>query len=46
MISIRSELARDIPHREALLDEAFGIDRHEKTCERIRENRMPAKVFR
>lgn len=43
MITIRSEMARDIPHREALLDEAFGIDRHEKTCERIRENRMPAK---
>ncbi|MBM3636992.1 MAG: N-acetyltransferase [Alphaproteobacteria bacterium] len=43
MISIRSELMRDITQREALLDEAFGMDRHEKTCERLREGRMPAR---
>lgn len=43
MITIRSELMRDIQQREALLDEAFGMDRYEKTCERNRENRMPAK---
>ena len=43
MITIRSELMRDITQREALLDDAFGIDRHEKTCERLRENRMPAR---
>ena len=43
MTIIRSETARDVSAREALLDDAFGFDRHEKTCERIRENRMPAK---
>lgn len=43
MITIRSEMARDIPQREALLDEAFGMDRHEKTCERLRQSRMAAK---
>lgn len=43
MISIRSETARDVSAREVLLDEAFGMDRHEKTCERLRENRMPAR---
>jgi predicted N-acetyltransferase YhbS len=43
MITIRSELVRDVCAREELLDEAFGVDRHEKTCERLRENRRPAK---
>lgn len=45
MITIRSELARDVTAREALLDDAFGFERHEKTCERLRESRMPAKGF-
>ncbi len=43
MITIRSEHARDIKEREALLDDVFGIERHEKTCERLREGRIPAR---
>jgi predicted N-acetyltransferase YhbS len=43
MITVRSEHARDVKAREILLDEAFGIERHEKTCERLREGRVPAR---
>lgn len=43
MISIRSEQSRDVSAREVLLDDVFGFDRHEKTCERLREGRMPAQ---
>ena len=43
MISIRTEQSRDLLAREALLDDAFGFDRREKTCERLREGRIPAK---
>ena len=43
MTTIRSETARDVSAREALLDDAFGFYRHEKTCELLRENRMPAR---
>ena len=39
---IREETPRDIPAREALLDRAFGAERGRKTCERLRENRLPA----
>jgi len=42
MITIREENAADFSAREALLDEAFGIERFEKTCERLREGRLPA----
>ena len=43
MITIRSEHARDIKAREALLDDVFGIERHAKTCERLREGRLPVR---
>ncbi len=42
VLSIRPETAADIPAREALLDAAFGPARHLKTCERLREGRLPA----
>jgi predicted N-acetyltransferase YhbS len=42
MISIRHERPADINAREALLDEAFGKTRRRKTCERLREGRLPA----
>jgi predicted N-acetyltransferase YhbS len=41
-IVIREEEARDFFAREALLDEAFGPARWRKTCERLREGRLPA----
>lgn len=43
MVSIRTEVARDVKAREVLLDEAFGLERYEKTCERLREGRVPAR---
>ena len=43
MITIRTESARDVKAREVLLDEAFGLERYEKTCERLREGRVPAR---
>lgn len=43
MIIIRDEELRDVPAREDLLDAAFGLERHEKTCERLREGREPAR---
>ncbi|MEI6572346.1 MAG: N-acetyltransferase [Alphaproteobacteria bacterium] len=43
MITVRSEHARDVKAREILLDEAFGLERYEKTCERLREGRVPAR---
>jgi predicted N-acetyltransferase YhbS len=42
MLSIREERPADIPAREALLDVCFGDERFEKTCERLREGRLPA----
>lgn len=42
MVTIRHELARDIPAREDLLDRAFGVTRLRKTSERLRQGRMPA----
>lgn len=42
MITIRDEVAADIPAREGLLDRAFGPGRFMKTCERLREGRLPA----
>jgi predicted N-acetyltransferase YhbS len=41
-IVIRAESALDFLAREALLDRAFGLDRWRKTCERLREGRLPA----
>ena len=43
MITIVSEIAAHVPAREALLDRAFGPARFAKTCERLREGRLPAK---
>lgn len=42
-IVIREESARDFLAREALLDRAFGLGRWRKTCERLREGRLPAR---
>ena len=42
MLSIREEHPADAPAREALLGACFGDDRFEKTCERLREGRLPA----
>ena len=41
-LRIRDERAADFCAREKLLDAAFGAGRHEKTSERLRENRLPA----
>lgn len=41
MMILRHETASDVLARETLLDAAFGADRHEKTCERLREGRLP-----
>jgi predicted N-acetyltransferase YhbS len=43
MVTIRKELARDIPAREALLDCALGEARFLKTAERLRQGRLPAE---
>ncbi|CAH1663681.1 MULTISPECIES: N-acetyltransferase [unclassified Chelatococcus] len=43
MIMIRDEIAADISAREVLLDKAFGPGRFMKTCERLREGRLPAE---
>ncbi len=40
---IRQETAQDFFAREALLDLSFGAERRRKTCERLRENRLPAE---
>jgi predicted N-acetyltransferase YhbS len=40
--AIRGERASDIPAREALLDACFGDNRHERTCQRLRDGRAPA----
>lgn len=42
MITILSEVPRDAPAIEALLDRAFGPKRRLKTAERLREGRRPA----
>ena len=39
---LRDERAGDVAAREALLDDAFGASRFEKTCERLREGRAAA----
>jgi predicted N-acetyltransferase YhbS len=43
MVTIRNELAVDVPAREALLDRAMGVGRFRKTAERLREGRLPAE---
>ncbi|WP_257169771.1 GNAT family N-acetyltransferase [Bradyrhizobium sp. SRS-191] len=39
---IRSERASDVAARETLLDACFGDNRHERTCQRLRDGRAPA----
>ncbi|CAN1536507.1 COG3153 Predicted acetyltransferase [Rhabdaerophilaceae bacterium] len=41
-VFIDHEMLFDVPQREQLLDRAFGPNRFAKTCERLREGRMPA----
>ncbi|MDN4983380.1 N-acetyltransferase [Bradyrhizobium arachidis] len=40
--AIRSERAVDVAMREALLDACFGKNRHDRTCQRLRDGRAPA----
>ena len=41
--AIRAEKASDLVAREALLDVCFGENRHLRTCQRLRDGRMPAE---
>jgi predicted N-acetyltransferase YhbS len=41
-LTILAETRFDVAARERLLDAAFGVDRHQKTSERLREGRLPA----
>jgi predicted N-acetyltransferase YhbS len=41
--AIRAEKASDVVAREALLDACFGENRHMRTCQRLRDGRMPAE---
>jgi len=41
--AIRSERASDVVAREALLDACFGENRHLRTCQRLRDGRVPAE---
>jgi predicted N-acetyltransferase YhbS len=41
--AIRSERASDAVAREALLDACFGLNRHARTCQRLRHGRAPAE---
>src|SRR5690606_2000334 len=43
MIDIRQDRPGDVAAREALLDSCFGPGRFQKTCERLREGRLPAE---
>jgi predicted N-acetyltransferase YhbS len=40
--AIRAERASDAVAREALLDACFGENRHQRTCQRLRDGRAPA----
>jgi predicted N-acetyltransferase YhbS len=42
-LTIAAETRVDVMARECLLDAAFGASRFEKTCERLRVGRLPAK---
>jgi predicted N-acetyltransferase YhbS len=41
--ALRPERATDMTAREALLDLCFGADRDGRTCQRLREGRLPAE---
>jgi predicted N-acetyltransferase YhbS len=40
---IRAERGSDVAAREALLDVCFGEDRDARTCQRLRDGRLPAE---
>ncbi len=40
---IRAERASDVVARETLLDACFGVNRHMRTCQRLRDGRAPAE---
>ena len=41
--AIRAERAPDVAAREALLDACFGLNRRQRTCQRLRDGRAPAE---
>src|SRR5438128_7119873 len=41
--AIRAERASDVVARETLLDACFGENRHLRTCQRLRDGRLPAE---
>lgn len=41
--AIRAERGSDVREREALLDASFGEGRHARTCQRLRDGRVPAE---
>jgi predicted N-acetyltransferase YhbS len=41
--AIRAERGSDAAAREALLDLCFGASRHARTCQRLRDGRLPAE---
>jgi predicted N-acetyltransferase YhbS len=41
--AIRAERGSDVAARETLLDVCFGESRHARTCQRIRDGRLPAE---
>lgn len=41
--AIRSERGSDVVARERLLDACFGADRDDRTCQRLRDGRLPAE---
>jgi hypothetical protein len=41
--AIRAERASDVVARDALLDACFGVNRHTRTCQRLRDGRAPAE---
>jgi len=41
--AIRAERSSDVAAREKLLDASFGEGRHARTCQRLRDGRLPAE---
>jgi predicted N-acetyltransferase YhbS len=41
--AIRAERSSDVEAREMLLDACFGENRHQRTCQRLRDGRAPAE---
>jgi predicted N-acetyltransferase YhbS len=40
---IRAETSSDVAARDSLLDVCFGASRHARTCQRLRDGRLPAE---